>query len=801
MNQDSTLSNQATEEEFDLMGLLFRYLRYWYWFIAAVVISLGWAYIELKKTTPIYVVNATLLIKDEKIRKQGEDVIQDLSVIANKQIENEIEVLKSRTLLGKVIDSLNLGVSYWSEGRSRDIEMYKDAPIYVLVKRLETAAYGSPLYVKYVNENKYALVDNDDETVASFDFSQLAKCKQGEIRVFKSPSFKPFSQPIKVIFQSREALIGGFQSNLQVAPVGEYTSFISLALETPIPEKGKAILSKLLDEYAFGTLEDKNREATNTLRFIEERLKLVTSELGDIEQDVETYRRRTGVNDLSSEGTLFLGKSEENDAKLNELEIQEKIISGVEEYISSTQIGNIAPATLMVNDPVLSNYISQYVQLEADRSKVAQTVQAGNPYLETIVNQMRNIKQAIRENLSNQRANLQVSRGSLNALNRRLEGAMSSIPRKEREYVGIKRQAGIKENLYLLLLQKREETALSYASTVTDSRVIDQPYATGGPVKPDKKNKYLIALLIGIAIPTLLIALKDLLTTTVQSRKEVEQKTGMKIFGEVSFDPKASSSEEIDLRSRSFSSEQIRMIRSNMHFLFPHTDNAHTILFTSSIGGEGKSFLTLNIALSLSMLGKKVLIMGLDLRKPKVDQYLDVQNRKGISNFLIGQLTPNEVIVKSKYENIDLAPSGPVPPNPSELISMGRLKEFFKEVKHQYDYILIDTPPMGLVTDAALLAEYADAAFYVIRHQVTPRIHLAAINDLNKRKVFKSFSIIFNGIDYKKSADYGYGYGHGYGYEKGYGYYGVERKTNLLGEIIDKVRRYFNRFKTTQRTP
>lgn len=375
-------------------------------------------------------------------------------------------------------------------------------PIKVNVKELTDYAYGNPLYIQSQSNNQYRLLDPKQNVLGTFEYSQLIKCPYGQFRVFRNEKGTTSTTPIRVMFQSRDALINGLIGGLQIAPLNNKTSFISIGLEIALPDKGKAILAKLLEEYAFTSLEDKNREATNTLRFIEERLKLVTNELGDVEQNVEQYRRSKGITDLSSEASLFLGKVEENDAKLNELEVQGQIIDGVERYINSTQIGNIAPATLMVNDPVLSGYINQYAQLEGERNKVAQTVQPGNPYLETIISQMRNVKQAIRENLNNQKANLQVSRNSLLALNNRLEGAMSAIPRKEREYVGIKRQAGIKENLYLLLLQKREETALSYASTVTDSRIVDMPYSTGGPIKPDRKNIFMMALLIGFAVPT-----------------------------------------------------------------------------------------------------------------------------------------------------------------------------------------------------------------------------------------------------------------------------------------------------------
>ncbi len=777
MNNDNII-NEEQDEDLDILGVIFKYLRYWYWFVLTGAIGMGWAYQYLRQYTPVYEVKASLLIKDDRSKRFSNDIKDEFSLNDPKVIDNEIEVLKSRPLMGKVIDALNLTVSYWKEGSARDEELHTKSPIKVNAKDLTDYAYGNPLYIKPFDDNKYQVVSADQNILGTFDYSQLVKTQHGTFRVFKRDSVSIVdSTPIKVLFQSREGLIGGLAGSLQIAPLKEYYStIISIGLQTTVPDKGKDILNKLLEEYAFGTLEDKNREATNTLRFIEERLKLVTSELGDVEQNVEQYRRSQGITDLSSEASLFLGKVEENDAKINELDIRENVLNEVERYLNSTQVGNIAPATMMVNDPVLNSYIDQFVQLEAERSKLAQTVQPGNPYLETINNQMKNVKQAIRENLNNQKANIQVSRRSLEALNNRLSGSISTIPRKEREYVGIKRQAGIKENLYLLLLQKREETALSYASTVTDSRVIEAPFLTG-QIRPNNKNIYMMAILLALVIPATIIATKELLTNTVQTKKEIERKTGLKVFGEIAIKPKEDKGEIIDTGSRSFISEQIRMIRSNMKYILSndiHEGIAHVILFTSSTGGEGKTFVATNIAASLALLDKRVVILGLDLRKPTIHSYLGVANKKGISNYLIGKAKAEDIVVSTSINNVYLAPSGPMPPNPSELIANGRIKDLIDELKYSFDYIIMDTPPLGLVTDATLLASYAEATFYLIRYNKTPKMFLSTIKELDRKKTFRSFNLIFNAVNIKKSADYGYGYGYGTQYG---GYYGEEKSS------------------------
>ena len=764
MNQNDHVFVEEQEEEIDIVQYLFKYLRYWYLIVLALMISFSYAFVYLKRYTPVYQVNATLLIKDDK--KMNTEVLEKLDMQSTgKLVENEIEVLKSRSLIGKVVDDLNLIVSYWAEGKARDIELYGDSPIKINAIEITDFAYNNPFYIKVESAKSYQLLDHEQNSLGRFEYSQLAKTQYGKFRVFDKDSLNDsYPTPIKVVFQNRDVLINTLTSQLQIALLNYESSLISLGLETTIPNKGKDILTKLLDEYAFSTLEDKNREAANTLRFIEERLKLVTAELGDVEQNVEQYRRTKGVTDLSSEANLFLGKVEENDSKLNELDIQIKVLDGVEQYLSSSQVGIVAPSTMMgISDPVLTSYIEQLSQLEIERSKLAQTVQPGNPYLETVNNQMRNVKQAIRENLINQKKSLNVTKRSLTDLNNRLEGAISTIPRKEREFVGIKRQANIKEDLYLLLLKTREQTAISYASTVTDSRIVDVPYSTGAAIKPNKNNIYLMALLLGLAIPIAFITLKELFTNTVRSRQEIERKTGLPVFGEISLKPKEEKAELIDTQSRSFMSEQIRMIRSNTQYLFLEAREGigNTVLITSSTSGEGKSFVTLNLAASLAMLDKSVIILGLDMRKPKIQSYLGVRNKSGISSYLIEKLNIEDIIFDTKIKNLYIIPSGPVPPNPSELISNGKIKTLISTLRHSFDYILIDTPPVGLVTDATLLAPYTDVCFYIVRHKITPKLYLKNISDLRKKGTFKSLNIIFNAVNYKNSSEYGYGYGYG----------------------------------------
>ncbi|MCA0230346.1 MAG: polysaccharide biosynthesis tyrosine autokinase [Bacteroidetes bacterium] len=762
---------QEKEEDFNLKLFLLKYLRYWYWFVLALVVALGGAFFYLQYTVPIYKVSASILIKDEKKGMgSGNEMLKELDLFnGNKIVENEMEVLKSRTLMEKVIDGLNLTVSYYEEGAFRDTELFQKSPITLNYTQLQEIAYEEPLYVRIVDAQHYELLSKEQQVLGNYLFTQPVSSAYGRFRVFLvQPKMATKGRLIKIKFSSRNLLVENYLKNLQIELVNLKSTLIQLSVETGLPEKGQAILAKLLDAYTFSALEDKNLEASNTLRFIEDRLKLITGELVLVEKDVESYKTSQGITDLSTEANLFLEKVKENDTKLNEVDIQLKVLEGVERYLQSGQ-GTVAPASLMVTDPILTSFIEKLSELELQKEKMARTVQPGNPFLETLNTQISNTKQAVRENINNQKNGLLVTRSSLAGLNKRFEGSISRIPRKEREFVTIQRQQNIKENLYLLLLQKREETALSYASTVTDSRLVDRPYSTPLPIKPNTKMIYLVALLLGIVLPAAVMNIRELLNDRVQSRKEIESETGLPVFGEIALKPKEIKTNLLDVQSRTFIAEQFRLLRTNLQYINP--DNKHkgnVILLTSSTSGEGKSFITLNLAISIATLGKRVAVLELDMRKPKLTKYLGLTRDKGISNFLAGAADPMEIVKKTDIENLFLASCGPLPPNPAELLSNGKMETLLATYREYFDYILLDTPPVGLVTDALVLAPYIDTCFYIVRHEVTVKKDLTILSDLKKFNKFKSINVIFNGVNYRNSQEYRYGYGYGYKYGKGY---------------------------------
>lgn len=780
---------EAEEQDFSLSEYVRRYVRYWYLFPIFIALALTAAFFYLQVTQPIYSTRTSILIKDENKGLSGAqgDILSELSSQfgGNKLVENELEIIKSQALMEQTIKELNLDVSYTSKDGLRTVNLYKTSPVNVKAEVINPFGYREPMTIHIVDSTHFRF--NDEDKV--FTFNQRFNNAWGAFIVTKGAESE--YDEVKVHFTEIKNLAENMLQRLSVEQPNVKSTVLELTFQDSDVQRSKDVLNKLLDVYVQSSLSDKNSEASNTLKFIENRLGLITGELGDVEKDVESYKTNQGITDISAESQLFLENIKENDSKLNEVNTKISILESVDNYIQNAGEGAVAPATYMIDDPVLVSLLTKFNDLELQRERYARTTSPNNPLLQTINTQLAGTRQSIRENVQNLKRGMAVTKRNLEGINTRFSAGLRSIPKKEREFVGIKRQQSIKEELYLYLLQKREETALAYASTVTDSRLIDAPIATYSPIKPKKALIWFGAAAAGFAIPLLLINLLFLLNNTVQRREEIEKVTHTSILGEIG-QMKGNVSgipgEEsiIKMTSRSAVAEQFRALRTNLQYL--GDGNCRVIMLTSSIGGEGKSFVSINLAASLAYSDKRVLLIGLDLRKPTLHDRLGVPNKFGASNCLIGQGNYEDFIQSTGvHPKFDVLTSGPIPPNPSELLSNGRLPILIEELREKYDYILIDSPPYGLVTDSALIAEHVDATLYIVRFNYTILDHLKRIGELQRVRRFNNLSVIFNGVNY--GAGYGYGYGYG-GY--GYGYYaeetdkGVQNVTDRLKKLVKR---------------
>lgn len=747
--QDPIFSQQEEESDFNLKELLYKYLSYWKWFLLSLTIALCAAFVYLRYQTPVYSIKSSILIKDEE--KGPDAMLKELDLFSsNKVIDNEIEILKSYTLMEKVVTDLNLHVNYFTkENFSKEEELYFGSPVDLRFREVYDPAFKETLDLEIIDAGNAKL------NGVKFPVNREVKTAYGIFTLRMTGKSKEV-KALKIKVSPVGAVTDGLIANLNVQPSSKTSSVLLLTVLDAKPQRGRDILNKLVQVYNLAGLEDKNKVAANTLRFIEDRLVLISKDLTNAEKTVENFKSREGITDISAESGLFLESVQENDNQLSQIKIQQSVLENIEKYVrNKDSAAGTVPATLGISDPTLLGLIQSLSEMESQRAQAMKMVKADNPIVTALDDQIAGTKSSLAENLQTLRKTLSITRQQLENRNRQMEGMIRTVPGKERALVDITRQQGIKNNLYVYLLQKREETALSYASAVSDSRIIDTARNSAEPVKPVKPNIYLVFALIGLSIPFAIIYLIDLLNDKISSRRDIEQATAAPILADISH------TEHYDAlivnnNNRDMMGEQIRSLRTNLSFLNPGK-GVQSILFTSSMSGEGKSFISLNLGASLAMTDKKTIILELDLRKPKLHAALKMANRVGLSNYLIGKATLDEIIFPiAGQDNYYIITCGDIPPNPSELLLNGRLAELYRELRETFDYIITDAPPVGIVTDAQILEHQADATLFVLRHEYTPKERLKVLDNLFKERKFKNLNVVFNAI--KSGGKYGYGY-------------------------------------------
>lgn len=768
-NQSETYSYttyQAVDgDAINLRAIILRYLRNWYWFLLSIAVLTVAAYVYLRYQPPVYKSQASLLIKDEKKGIDQDDVLKELVALAPKKVvENEIEILKSYTLMERVAKQLHLDVQYFQDTPYGKREIYEKSPIRLIVERATPAMYEDFVSFRFQNDRTVFIGDRAYPTNTSI------QTPYGRLRVFTRVAVSAKTEPVYVKLTSQTQMVTKLSKLLKAEPISKASTVILLTVETSVPDKGEAILNRLVDVYNQAAITDKNQVASNTLKFIDERLALISGELASVEKGVELYKSAQGITDLSAQAQSFLETVQQNDAQLNQVNIQLGALQDLEQYIKqqpSNRGGT--PATVGLSDPTLLALIDNINKLEAKREELVRTTSERNPVLETIDSQIRTNKASIAENVATMKAMLTTAKNKYIATNGKMEQVIRTIPSKERRLMDITRQQAIKNDLYTYLLKKREETAVSFASTISDSRTVDAARSDLNPLKPDKQNTYFLFAIIGLLLPVGGMAARDAMNNRIMRRTDVEASTHVPILGEI-MKNHHSQALVVEARSQSVIAEQIRALRTNLQFLRDNREGSQVLLFTSCISGEGKSFVSLNLGASLALVGRKTVILEMDLRKPRIRHSLEnFPMGIGISNYLIGEATIDEIVQPlpgNDYYHI--ITSGPIPPNPSELLSGPRLEKLVEELRERFDYIVIDAPPVGLVTDAQLIAPYSDATMFIVRHDLTPKNYMKMVEHLYQEKRFNKLNIVLNAIGETDDQYYSYGY-KGYGYNYSYG--------------------------------
>jgi tyrosine-protein kinase Etk/Wzc len=773
---ESNPSNENHNREFQLRNFIDHYLVHWKWFMVGAFISLTIAYIYLRYTTPQFKATATILVKDEK--KGG--MLSELSAFSDMGIEsglknnvdNEIEILKSRTLVENTVKRLNLNISMFIKGNIINTEMYEKTPINIYFVTKDALFYKTTTTLKFleITPNTFQLENQLQPENSKNNFINKPEFRYGEVIttpnwnliITKNPSklFKVNNREITIKVNPMDDVVDGFRSRLSVNPLSKTSSVVELSLIDPVYEKGEEFLNNLIQIYNQDAITDKNQISENTSKFIANRLSLITRELDGVEQDVESFKKSNNLTDIESEAKLFIEGANEYDKKGVSTETQLNVVNSMLDFTNKSSNSDLLPTNIISGEEDASGLINMYNELVLDRNRILKSATVANPTVIKMDQQIASLKTTLITNLERLKSTLNIQKRDLDSHKGIMDTKIEKIPVQERQFKVIARQQKIKEELYLYLLQKREETAISLSATEPNARVIDAAKASHVPVAPKKKIMYLVAFIIGIVIPFGIIYLKDLLDTKIKSRLDLEGKTTIPYLGDV---PTSDSNTQIiKSESRTSSAEALRIIRTNMEFMLTKVpeNQAKTIFLTSTFSKEGKTFVSVNLAATFALSGKKVLLIGMDIRNPKLDDYVTLPDQ-GLTNYLSHKDTAIEdLIIKQKgYEDFHILPAGIIPPNPAELLLSKKVDSLFKTLKAQYDYIIVDTAPVSLVTDTLLIAKHADCFIYVVRANFLEKRMLHIANDLYQEKKLPNMCLLLNDTDSTKGYGYGYGYG------------------------------------------
>lgn len=782
-----------SEEQINIQEILFRYLIHWPWFVVSVIvcIALSWGYLRL--TTPIYNVSATVLIKDEK-KGGGANMSSELEkmglngvVSSSSNIENEIEVLTSRTLAREVVSSLGLFVTYMDEDKFPKQEMYRTSPVLVSLTPQEadnlpqTMEVGMSLqptgtmdvqikvgkkeYQKHF-EKLPAVFPTDEGTVAFFANNDTLSSIRPESIMKERDITAYINRPFFVA--------KGYAGALSIAPTSKATSVVTVSLKNSNTQRGKDYIDKLLEMYNINANNDKNEVAQKTAEFIDERIGIISKELGSTERDLENFKRSAGITDLTSEAQIALTGNAEYEKKRVENQTQINLVMDLQRYLQGAEY-EVLPSNVGLQDAGVAGAIDRYNEMVAERNRLLRTSTESNPAIVNLNASIRAMRGNIQTTLDATLKGLEITRADLAREASRYSRRISDAPTQERQFVSIARQQEIKSGLYLMLLQKREENAIVLAAIANNAKIIDEAQADGAPISPKRMTIYLAALVFGIGIPVGIIYLIGLTNFKIEGRADVEKLTSLPVIGDVPLADEKTGSIAVFENQNNLMSETFRNVRTNLQFMLENGKNV--ILVTSTISGEGKSFISANLAISLSLLGKKVVIVGLDIRKPGLNKVFNIPKKEhGITQFLTNPTINLMDLVQPSdiNRNLYILPGGTVPPNPTELLARDGLEKAVETLKKNFDYVILDTAPIGMVTDTLLIGRVADLSVYVCRADYTRKAEFTLINELAENNKLPNLCIAINGLDLQKKK-YGYYYGYGkygkyYGYGKRYGY-------------------------------
>ncbi len=794
-------SIQENEEKsnFDFATIYTALILNWKWFVLSLIICMGAAHIYLRYATPIYQSAAKLLIKDDEGSsssfKGGNSIMSatNLGIISNSNgIDNEMEILKSRTLAQQTVYDLKLYVNYRHEGKLKDHILYGNQEVNIDMDLEHLKKLNAPMNLKITREGRNYHVTgsynvpidnntfNPEAVYIDKTFSALPATigtRVGVVRFTQNGNYMlRDGESLKATMIAPEIAAGKYVGNLNVTESSKTTTIVDLVLNDEIPQRAIDYLKQLAIVYNRQANEDKNEIAVRTEQFINQRLEKINAELGSTEGQLENYKKRNNMVELKTNATQAVANADQYAQKLSEANTQVALLDELTKYMNEpSNRHQPIPSNVGLSDASATSLINEYNKIALQRNQLLHSASENSPTVTPLTAQLDDLNSSIKRAMTQARAGLKIQRNSIAAQAGKYEGQINNTPEQERMLTQIGRQQEVKSGLYLMLLQKREENSISLAATADKGKLIDTPVFTG-KVTPKNSIIMLIALILGLAIPAGILFLLEFFRYKIEGHNDVEKLTNLPIIADVAIaSERAKTKADIVVHENknNLMEEIFRSLRTNLQFLLKQHDKV--IMFTSTTSGEGKTFIASNVAISFALLGKKVVLVGLDVRKPRLAELFEIDDHHhGITNLLVKDEVnwsdvKEQIIPSGINDKLDILMAGPVPPNPGELVTRESLDQTMEQLKEHYDYILIDTAPVGLVTDTLALGRISNATVYVCRADFTQKASFGLINSLSMEKKLPNMSIVLNGVDLSKKK---YGYYYGYGKYGKYGKYG-----------------------------
>ena len=744
--------------------LLMRYIYYLPWVILSLALTLTLAWVKLRYTTPIYSVSGKLLVNDRDPYGQSGDKFANLLELPDNSnnLNNEIQVIKSSTMAMRVVRKLELQKQYAIKGNIRTSQSHSsDLPFQWLVESAGDSSKNKTFLVTVVSENKFTIGESPEE----YTFGQQVKAGNMVFRLLPSSSIPSteIGKQFLLSWNNENDVAWGFTYTINLG-ILEGTSVLNVNYNTENVKNGLDIVNQYMKEYQQASFEDKKQIAFNTLEFIDDQLDTLQSELGGVERNLQKFKETNRIVNPSLQSETAFNEYNSSQSKLNELQVKLKIIGFLKNYVTDpSNINKLVPSNLGIEEPSLLQQINNFNELQLKREVALKSTTQQNPIIISLETGIEKIRQDIIQNLENVSNALDLSYNSLSSVSNRADASFRSLPSKEKQLLEVTRRQAILQELYSFLLQKKLETAISSASTISDIKILE-PASSNGIVSPNARSIYLLAILLGLGIPAAIVFLIELLNDKVSGRADIVKVTDIPILGEVGHVEDDVQSLIVKDNNRSYIAEQFRIIRSNLHYILPKNEKP-VILVTSSFSGEGKSFISTNLGAVLALSGKRTVILEMDIRKPKILKGLGMLERRGISNYIVSDMRLEDILHPvTDVEGLYVVPCGPVPPNPAEMLLDERVEELFGELRKKFDAIVIDSAPVGLVSDAMSLGVHANASIYIVRHNYTLKKQIEMIDVIYKEKKLPLVSVVINDVSIKSGYGSYYGYGYGYGY-------------------------------------